>query len=50
MGFIISINSNATLIDEKQVEWLSKYKPRCVNVTLYGASNETYKQLCNNPK
>lgn len=50
MGFIISINSNATLIDEKQVEWLSKYKPRCVNVTLYGASNETYKELCNNPK
>lgn len=49
MGFIISINSNGTLIDESHVEWLSKYPPRCINITLYGASNETYKRLCNNP-
>lgn len=50
MGFIISINSNGTLIDESDVKWLSKYPPRCINITLYGASNETYKRLCNNPK
>lgn len=50
MGFIISINSNATLIGEEDVEWLSKYPPMCVNVTLYGGCNETYNNLCNNPK
>lgn len=50
MGFILSINTNATLITEKEIEWLSKYKPMKVNVTLYGASNETYKKLCNNDK
>lgn len=50
MGFILSINTNATLISEKDIEWLSKYKPMRVNVTLYGSSNETYKRLCNNEK
>lgn len=50
MGFVISINTNATLISEKDIEWLSKYKPMRVNVTLYGSSNETYKRLCNNEK
>ena len=48
MGFIISINSNGTMIDENVVEWLSKMPPRCINVTLYGSSNETYERLCNN--
>lgn len=50
MGFVISINSNGTLIDEKIVEWLSKDPPSRINITLYGSSNETYKRLCNNPK
>ncbi|WP_455537622.1 radical SAM/SPASM domain-containing protein [Terrisporobacter sp.] len=50
MGFVLSINTNATLISEKDIEWLSKYKPMRVNVTLYGSSNETYKKLCNNEK
>ena len=50
MGFVMSINSNATLIDEEIVEWLSQYPPQHINVTLYGGSNETYKRLCDNPK
>lgn len=50
MGFSISINTNATLIDNEVIEWLRKYPPMRVNVTLYGASNETYKRLCNNPR
>ena len=50
MGFILSINTNATLITEKEVEWLKKHKPMKVNVTLYGDCNETYERLCNNPK
>lgn len=49
MGFIITINTNGTLINNKIANMLKKYKPRRVNVTLYGASNETYNRLCNNP-
>lgn len=50
MGFVISINSNGTLINEEIVEWLSQDPPSRINITLYGSSNETYKRLCNNPK
>lgn len=50
MGFIISINSNGTLIDETVVEWLRESPPTRINMTLYGASNETYERLCRNPK
>lgn len=49
MGFIISINSNGTLIDEEVVEWLKETPPTRINLTLYGASNETYARLCGNP-
>lgn len=49
LGFVISINSNATMIDEEVVEWLKKVAPTRINITLYGASNETYARLCNNP-
>lgn len=48
-GFIVSINSNGTLIDEKTVEWLKKYPPARINITLYGACDETYNRLCRNP-
>lgn len=46
MGFIISINSNGTMIDEETVEWLKNWAPCRVNVTLYGASPKTYKRIC----
>lgn len=50
MGFIISINSNGTMIDEQTVEWLKHTPPIRINMTLYGASDETYGRLCGNPK
>ena len=50
MGFVVSINSNATLIDKDIVDWLSQNPPHRINITLYGASNETYDRLCHNPK
>lgn len=46
MGFAITINTNATLINESVVEWLAKYPPKCVSVSLYGSSNEIYEALC----
>lgn len=46
MGFYISINSNGTLIDENTVQWLQKYPPNRINITLYGSSDETYERMC----
>ena len=50
MGLVISINSNGTLIDAETVNWLKECPPVRINVTLYGASDETYGRLCGNPK
>ena len=49
MGIIVSINSNGTLIDEAVIEWLKETPPVRINITLYGASDETYCRLCGNP-
>lgn len=45
MGFIITINTNASLIDENVIEWLKDYPPKCVSISLYGADNDTYEAL-----
>lgn len=45
MGFIVSINSNGSLIDDDVIKWLKKKAPSRINITLYGASNETYQRL-----
>ena len=49
MGFVISINTNATLIDEDMVEWFVQNPPHRINITLYGASDDTYARLCHYP-
>ncbi len=46
MGFVLTINTNGTLIDEGWGDFFAKYPPRRVNITLYGASEETYDKLC----
>lgn len=48
MGFLISINSNGTLIDEDIVQWLKQFAPSRVNITLYGSSPATYEKICGN--
>ena len=48
MGLAIDINSNGTLIDEQQVQWLRQIPPRHVKISLYGASAESYRRLCGN--
>lgn len=50
MGFLISINSNGTLIDEDTVAWLKNCPPVRINISLYGVSDVTYAKLCGNPK
>ena len=49
LGLIISFNSNGTLIDERTADFLAKDPPRRINITLYGASDETYAALCGKP-
>lgn len=46
MGFLISINTNGSLIDEAAVERLKKIPPKRINITLYGAGDTTYEALC----
>lgn len=50
MGFLISIMSNGSMIDEKAMEKFREYgMPFTVKLTLYGASDETYLRVCNSP-
>ena len=50
MGFVITINTNGTLITEKWVKVMSERPCRRLNITLYGKDDDTYAQLCGNPK
>lgn len=50
LGLVITLNSNGTLIDENVISWLKNCPPVRVNISLYGASDETYEKLCGNPK
>lgn len=49
MGFIITINTNGTLFTDKRADMFAREMPRRVNVTLYGASRETYMRVTGNP-
>ena len=46
MGLQISINSNGTLINEAMARWLGQHAPTRINITLYGACEESYQKLC----
>ena len=49
MGFILTLNTNGTLIDESICQMFASAKPRRVNVTLYGGNDTTYQRLCHHP-
>lgn len=49
MGMHVSINSNASCIDEKAISHFLQNPPERINITLYGGSNETYDRLCGAP-
>lgn len=49
MGFNITLNTNGTLITPKIASWLGNIAPSQIDITLYGASRETYQKVCGNP-
>lgn len=49
LGFIISVNTNGTLLNEEWADFFKENKPRRINITLYGADDNVYKNLCNYP-
>lgn len=46
MGMLVSINTNGSLIDEEAVARFRCRPPRRINLTVYGAGDETYEALC----
>lgn len=46
LGMILTINTNATLLDEEWADFFARHKPRRINITLYGPDEETYHNLC----
>lgn len=49
LGMILTINTNATLIDERWADFFAQHKPRRINITLYGADDTAYEKLCHCP-
>ena len=49
MGFILCLNTNGTLMNERWADLFGKYPCRRINMTIYGKDNETYAELCGNP-
>ena len=47
-GFIISLYTNATLVDDKIMELLRECPPHKIGISIYGASGETYRKVCGN--
>ncbi len=46
LGLLVSVYSNGCLIDEKILTLWREYPPHSVKLSLYGASDETYAQMC----
>ena len=50
MGLLVTLLSNASLVDEGVCRHLVARPPASMRFTLYGASNETYERLCGVPR
>ena len=46
MGFVLSVNTNGSLIDENAIAHFIQKPPQKISITLYGGSDATYRRLC----
>ncbi len=46
MGFLITLMTNASLIDETVIGWLKERPPYMVRISLYGSNNDYYRSVC----
>ncbi|MCM8798734.1 MAG: radical SAM protein [Candidatus Omnitrophica bacterium] len=49
-GIFIEIYSNGTLLNRRIIQGLKEYPFHLLRISLYGASPQTYKELCGNPR
>lgn len=45
LGLLVSVFTNATLINEKHIALFKKYPPRDIEITVYGVTRETYEAV-----
>jgi radical SAM protein with 4Fe4S-binding SPASM domain len=48
-GLLVSLYTNATLVDDEHVTFLKRYPPRDIEVTVYGVTRETYERVTRVP-
>ena len=48
-GFLITLFTNGTMINERIADYLAEYRPFSIEITLYGATKETYEALTRIP-
>ena len=46
MGLLITLRTNGYLLTEELVEWFKTRKPHKIQVSFYGACDETYQKVC----
>ncbi len=46
LGLLVSVYTNGCLVDESVIRLWQEYPPQSVKVSLYGASDATYGQMC----
>jgi radical SAM protein with 4Fe4S-binding SPASM domain len=44
-GLLVSVFTNATLINDQHIEFFAKYPPRDIEVTVYGVTRDTYEKV-----
>jgi radical SAM protein with 4Fe4S-binding SPASM domain len=49
LGLLVSVFTNATLVTEEHARLFRRYPPRDIEVTVYGATRQTYEQVTRQP-
>lgn len=46
MGFFITLQTNASTLNDELLALLEEYPPRDIKITLYGSNNDIYREVC----